>query len=321
MMARPTEVAIVAFGLEHCKRGVEAHARMLFEKLKLEPGISVSLIKGSGKRRKDEVVLSVPKRHTWLNRFLGKLRGYNIYWEQVFFMIRLFFYLVQNARELDYIYTQEYVHMVGLGRLKKVFGWSYDLVYCEGFVSKSETRLIHADILQEVNKTNFDYICPKAESVGKPCHLIPHFFDPIWEDSRQDAPILNEIQYFKGDKRMLLYVGPTELEEKNFERIEEAVQNLGDGWCLLVCGDMDPERLERMNKETGCMTKSVYVAHDIMQRIYPMADLFVLPSVDEAFGIATIEAMGHGIPVLLHHSAHSLWLCNDTEQCTDMTRP
>ncbi|NNC84416.1 MAG: glycosyltransferase, partial [Flavobacteriales bacterium] len=154
-----------------------------------------------------------------------------------------------------------------------------------------------------------------------PCHLIPHFFDPIWEDSRQDAPILSEIQYFKGDKRMLLYVGPTELEEKNFERIEEAVQNLGDGWCLLVCGDMDPERLERMNKEAGCMTKSVYVAHDIMQRIYPMADLFVLPSVDEAFGIATIEAMGHGIPVLLHHSAHSLWLCNDTEQCTDMTRP
>ena len=75
-----------------------------------------------------------------------------------------------------------------------------------------------------------------------------------------------------------------------------------------------------MNHNAECRTKAVYVSHDLMQRIYPLADLFVLPSIDEAFGIATIEAMGHGTPVLLHRSSHSMWLCNDIEQCTDMSQ-
>ena len=69
-----------------------------------------SWLKGSGESNAHEIVLSVPKRDTWLNRFLGKLRGYNIYWEQVFFMVRLTVHLMRNS--YDIIYTQEYVHMV-----------------------------------------------------------------------------------------------------------------------------------------------------------------------------------------------------------------
>lgn len=55
-----------------------------------------------------------------------------------------------------------------------------------------------------------------------------------------------------------------------------------------------------------------------MQVIYPLADVFILPSLDEPFGIATIEALSHGLPVLLHDTEHSLWLCNDPNQCIDM---
>ena len=320
MMARPTNVAIIAFGMEHCKRGVEAHARMLFEKLKLEQSINVILVKGSGTRKSDEFVLSVPKRHTWLNRALGKIRGYNVYWEQVFFLFRLFFFYRKHAKDLDYVYTQEYVHMIGSARLKRLMGWSFKLIYCEGFVSRTMTRLKHADILQEINKENYEFISGPAESQGIPHHLIPHFFDPIWEEAPTSSKELDEIVQFKGDGKMLLYVGPTELSEKNFIRIEEAVRELDENWSLLICGDVPEERLSTMNSNAACRTKAVYVSHDLMQRIYPLADLFVLPSIEEAFGIATIEAMGHGAPVLLHHSSHSMWLCNDEEQCVDMNQ-
>ncbi len=319
MGARLTRIAIVAFGMEHCRRGVEAHARMLFEKLKLEPNIKPFLIKGSGSRQDDEIVLSVPKRDTWLNLFLGKIRGYNVYWEQVWFMIRLGIFLLMHARKLDVVYTQEYVHLIGMGTLKKIFKWNFKLVYCEGFVSSNITRVKYADALHEINKGNFEFIAPFSKKKGTPVRLIPHFFDPIWEEGTDDKGVLQEIELFKNDSRMLLYVGPTELDEKNFVRLEEAVATLDDSWCLLICGEVPEERLIALNTDAQCRVMSVYVSHAVMQRIYPLADQFVLPSIEEAFGIATIEAMGHGIPVLLHDSTHSRWLCADEEQCTDMS--
>lgn len=321
MATRARRVAIVAFGMEHCRRGVEAHARMFFEKLKDEDHIDVKLIKGSGEKKPDEVVLSVPKRGTWLNRFLGMIRGYNVYWEQVWFMIRLAIYLFKNAKQFDVVYTQEYVHLIGMGTLKRRLKWDFEIVYCEGFVSKSPTRVKYADGLHEINKGNFERISPIAEKKGIPVKLIPHFFDPIWEDHAEDKGVIEEINLFKSTSRMLLYVGPTELAEKNFKRIEEAVRGLDESWCLLICGDVPEERIVSLNTQVKSRAMSVYVSHAIMQRVYPMADLFVLPSIEEAFGIATIEAMGHGIPVLLHDSAHSRWLCQDSEQCADMTKP
>ena len=125
----------------------------------------VFLVKGSGESNAHEIVLSVPKRDTWLNRFLGKLRGYNIYWEQVFFMVRLTFHLMRNS--YDIIYTQEYVHMVGIGRLKNWLAPNTKLIYCEGFISPGGVRLKHADVLQEVNKVNYDRLKNEAERERK----------------------------------------------------------------------------------------------------------------------------------------------------------
>ena len=312
------KVAIIAFGLEHCRRGVETHARMLFENLAHEGEFQVTLIKGSGSRNGSEVVLSVPKRHTMLNRFLGRLRGYDIYWEQVFFMIRLAFHLLGNR--YDVLYTQEYVHLIGIGKLKKWLGWNTRIVYCEGFVSHIETRTKYADILQEVNASNYQFIQPLAMDKGVDVRLIPHFFDPI-SDTRSalEHDVLRELEHFTKDYRTILYVGPTELPEKNFEKLQRAFISLDLEWRMIICGDVPEERILLLDP-TGERLKTCYVNHATMQRIYPMADVFILPSLEEAFGIATLEAMGHGIPVLLHDNQHSRWLSGDEEQCIDMTR-
>jgi len=302
--------------MEHCKRGVETHARMLFERLSKESDLEVFVIKGSGIRNAHEIVLSVPKRHTWLNRFLGKIRGYNIYWEQVFFMFCLGIHLL--GHRYDVIYTQEYVHMVGIGRLKKWLAPDSRLIYCEGFISARDVRLKYADVLQEVNKDNFKAMKPKAIEKGKEIHMIPHFFDPIWEEPEAGWERLKQmVLEFKADRKMILYVGPTELKEKNFRALEESFKELGEDWCLLICGEAPQYRRSQIDPQGGRL-KVLYLSHAMMQVVYPLANVFVLPSLDEPFGIATIEALSHGLPVLLHHTEHSLWLCNDVEQCVDM---
>jgi glycogen(starch) synthase len=40
-----------------------------------------------------------------------------------------------------------------------------------------------------------------------------------------------------------------------------------------------------------------------IDKIFAMADLFVMPSVSEPFGIAPLEAMGHDVPVLISKSS------------------
>lgn len=76
------------------------------------------------------------------------------------------------------------------------------------------------------------------------------------------------------------------------------------GWRLRVVGDGDPHLIKRIQNlilkerlvdqvflEGGCYGEKRY-------RYYEVADLFILPSYGENFGIAILEALAHGVPVL-----------------------
>ena len=313
-------IAIVAFGMEHCKRGVEAHASMLFDKLSLEPNLDVFRIKGSGPRHANHVKLSVLKRDSLVNRFLGKIRGYNIYWEQVFFMVRLGLHLLSKKGRYDAVYTQEYVHLVGMGKLKSWFNLKYRIVYCEGFVISRPTRLKYADSLQEINKKNYAELSEQAANQGKKMKLIPHFYErQAIELNAQEKEVLRSVEEFKADRKVLFFVGSTERPEKNFSYIWEEIKELDSSWALLICGECPAATFRKLEADFPNRVKHLYVPHYLMEEIYTRCDFFLLPALDEPFGISIIEAMYASIPLILHDTAHSRWVSNDQSQCIDMT--
>lgn len=76
---------------------------------------------------------------------------------------------------------------------------------------------------------------------------------------------------------------------------------------FVVAGSGDQaKRMIELAAELGIGHKVLFTGFlrgkDI-QRVFAMADLYVMPSVSEPFGIAPLEAMGHDVPVLISKSS------------------
>jgi len=74
---------------------------------------------------------------------------------------------------------------------------------------------------------------------------------------------------------------------------------------LVVAGDGDPTFLEGL-KGQACELRlgegimwAGFLEGDVKQNAFADADLFVLPSYSENFGVAVVEAMSYGVPVIV----------------------
>ena len=109
------------------------------------------------------------------------------------------------------------------------------------------------------------------------------------------------------EKRGILYVGRVE-PLKGLDILLEAVARLddpGDTRLLIVGGastfDTELNRLQSLTSELGIshmVTFTGAVPQDELPNYYGAADIFVLPSHYESFGLAALEAMACGIPVV-----------------------
>jgi phosphatidyl-myo-inositol dimannoside synthase len=108
-------------------------------------------------------------------------------------------------------------------------------------------------------------------------------------------------------KRVLLTVGRMDSREcyKGQDRIIAALPALvarGHDVVYVVVGEGDDvARLKKLAVEAGIADRVSFIGPVFSERLaeaYRMADLFVMPSTGEGFGIAFLEAMASGTPVL-----------------------
>jgi glycosyltransferase involved in cell wall biosynthesis len=110
-----------------------------------------------------------------------------------------------------------------------------------------------------------------------------------------------------GNKPLVLLSVGAITPRKSFDLLVEALAPLaGRSWRLVIAGDRErdsaaTERLDALidqHKLAGRIDVPGKVSPEKLEALYAAADLFVLPSRFEGYGMAFAEALAHGLPVV-----------------------
>lgn len=144
----------------------------------------------------------------------------------------------------------------------------------------------------------------KLFNISKEIHVIPNFIaldkntkDPNIQCRRsvmanENERIITHVSNFRKVKRIPDVV-------RIFEKIQREIPSK-----LMMVGDgPEKEIAERLCEELGISDKVIFFGNsNEVDKILSYSDLFLLPSATESFGLAALEAMAWGIPVISSNS-------------------
>jgi glycogen(starch) synthase len=134
--------------------------------------------------------------------------------------------------------------------------------------------------------------------------VIPNGIDPTDLQPVEDLPRLRA-RFAAPGERLVLLVGRL-VYEKGFhlalDAMPELIERLG-GVRFLVAGSGTAEaELKAQARELGLMQHGAFVGwtgDDLLHSLYRIADLCLVPSIYEPFGLVALEAMASGCPCIV----------------------
>ena len=144
------------------------------------------------------------------------------------------------------------------------------------------------------------YISKKCyEELYEKSEIVPNGIDTFWFDhlfkERDNKKIENQIEH---KKIRLVYAGGID-KNKNITATCKAIDSLKkDGWNVefTVVGKIKDRAIFEAIK--GKVTYLVARPKEQLIDVYREADIFVMPSLTESFGLVYVEAMTQGLPVI-----------------------
>ena len=168
--------------------------------------------------------------------------------------------------------------------------------------------------------SKYEYEGIRQYGLNNPVAVIPHVINfPNKIDLDYDD-IFNRFSEFKG-RRLMLYVSRIN-PSKGLIDLAEAFGELAakcPDWHLVVAGSEEEGHLAEVKlafKENGIENKVTFtgpVYGKDKDMLFNIAELFVLPTHTESFGIAIAEALSMGMPVITTHGAP--WEELETKEC------
>ncbi len=134
--------------------------------------------------------------------------------------------------------------------------------------------------------------------------VIPNGIDPLDLQAVEDLEELRA-RFAAPDQRLVLLVGRL-VYEKGFQLALEAlpgiVENLGDVRFLVAGSGTHEAQLRAQASELGLDPHGTFlgwIGDDVLHSLYRIADLCVVPSLYEPFGLVALEAMASGCPCIV----------------------
>jgi glycogen synthase len=127
-------------------------------------------------------------------------------------------------------------------------------------------------------------------------------YNAIDENGPSDGPPLPPIER---DEKIVLFLGRITMQKgpEYFLAAAKRVLEVMDNVRFIMAGSGDMiRRMIELAAEMGIGHKVLFTGFlrgDDVRRVYRMADLYVMPSVSEPFGIAPLEALANDVPVLI----------------------
>ncbi len=135
--------------------------------------------------------------------------------------------------------------------------------------------------------------------------VIPNGIDPPTCRARAGELARLRSEFAAPEERLVLLIGRL-VYEKGFQLALEAMPKVIEavpGTRFLVAGSgTHEEELKRQAEELGLMEHGTFlgwIGDDVLHSLYAIADLTVVPSIYEPFGLVALEAMASGCPCIV----------------------
>lgn len=297
------KIFFASSGLGNDRRGFEAHTEDLFVELKKEHTLNVYLFKGGGpKKNKETAIFNLYRKHRPA-RTIGLLVGRNPYVIQnISFFIGLLPKIFFHKPAV--IYLGEPVLYNYLFGLRGRFNLKFIMIFFTGGNSLPP-RISSNDYFQLVTPLLLPLTAQRQIPSSK-VKVIPHFLrssdDPILFTGNKKS-IRRELG-LPEDRLIILSVGAIDRSVKRMDYLIDEVSKLNASFFLVILGEFEKETQEVIAFAENRLPEKNFLIKRMdrgqLWKYYRSADLFVLASLQEGFGIVQIEALLAGLPVLAH---------------------
>jgi len=319
------KIAIACSGLGYIRRGLETFTEDLFHQLERTQEFQVFLLKGAGPPKHNEVSIWHLRRNFFFSRIVGKIvHQHPFYIQNVTFALGMIPFLIR--RKPAVVYTGEPVLYRCLQLWRTLSRQKFRMIFFTGGQS-FPISFDHHDILHHVTPE----LVPKANlrsiSVSNQ-FILPHF---ITIAQNPDLPQSHEKIMLKQklglplDKRVILSVGALDSSVKRMNYIIEEVSNLPEAkYFLVLLGEREQETKIIIKYAQEKLSAGNYLittlAREKLKEYYHAADVFVLASLKEGFGLVYLEALVSGLPVLTHDHSTAHFVLQEQGQYADFTQ-
>jgi glycosyltransferase involved in cell wall biosynthesis len=185
---------------------------------------------------------------------------------------------------------------------------SYGMTQRRALLKRLSLRTIEGPLLRDAAAVHFTSLAEQseAESLGWPIRSVVIPLGIELPPAASPEQFLTRYPELQGLRRILFLsrIDPKKNLEGLLRATGDVAREVADV-ALIVCGDGAPRyvaRLQSLCAEPGTAGRVVWAGHvegTMKQSALAAAELFVLPSFSENFGIAAVEALGAGLPAIL----------------------